>query len=266
MLPYQSKPNETLDYLFAKVPTLNNDTHRDIANRTMNYYKGSKKERTLTSLFQDLENKWYSSLEEGNPAYFYYSYPEMVIETWCCFHLYSKNYISLLSKFMDDSSKADVKTIVDLGCGVGFTTSYLKHVFPNAKVYGTNVRGTQWDVASDLGKEQGFTIVESINDVSNIDLVFASEYFEHFERPIEHLKSIIDKEPKMLLIANSFGSKSFGHFNVYKNENQSIENKKVGRLFNSLLRERYKPLETGFWNNRPSLWVEKWKQLSLSLF
>lgn len=254
MKPQEKKYTETLTYLLDRIPYLNNDIFKEIAMKTMNYYKGSKTQKQHSSLFQQLELDWYNSLEKNEPVYSYYSKPEMVIETWCCFHLYSKKYLDLIKKLNFD--KSQIKTITDIGCGVGFSTSYLKDIFPNADVYGTNVRGTQFDIATELGQKNNFKIIDSVNELDKIDLIFASEYFEHFEKPIEHLKEVLNKKPKMLIIANAFGSKSFGHFNTYYHNDKAISNKTIGRLFNQALKfYGYKLVKTGFWNNRPNVWI-----------
>lgn len=255
MRPQHNKPENTLNYLLQRIPQLNNDQFRVIAHQTMDHYKGSKKQRQQTTLIQELENAWYSSLEKGQPAYHYYGMPEMVLEVWCCFHLYSKKYLQQIEKL--DLPKDRIKTIVDVGCGVGFSTSYLKDIFNKSDVYGTQVNGSQFEIAKELGEANGFNIINSVDELEKVDMMFASEYFEHFEQPIEHLLTLIEKSPNILVIANSFGSKSFGHFNIYKHNNKDISNKSIGRVFNEALRYYgYKAVKTDFWNNRPSIWIK----------
>lgn len=256
MIPHLEKPIDALKYLMSRIEYLNNKVFYEIAIQTLNYYKGSKKQRTHTSIFQKIELEWYESLLKNNPIYHYYSKPEMVIETWACFYVYSKKYISLIEKLNFNKNK--YKNIVDLGCGVGFTTSYLKYIFKNSNVYGTNVKGYQWDIATELGHKNGFKIIESVNELDNIDIIFASEYFEHFENPIEHLNSILQKKPKVLFIANAFGSQSFGHFNEYKYNGNTYSNKNIGKIFNNHLKiNGYIQVKCGFWNNRPTVWKLK---------
>lgn len=157
---------------------------------------------------------------------------------------------------VDVMKPADV--VVDLGCGFGYTTAALKESFPEACVVGTNIRDTlQWKVARKVGLEKGFTVGSSPKDVGKrADLVFASEYFEHFQKPIEHLEDVLHRlEPRSMVIANSFGSRSVGHFDEYLHEGSTISNKAVGRSFNRYLRSKgYRLMETGFWNGRPAVW------------
>ena len=64
-------------------------------------------------------------------------------------------------------------------------------------------------------QEIGFKIKTNFKNEKNIDLVFASDYFEHFESPIKHLNEVLKVNPKLIVVANSFGSVSVGHFNIY---------------------------------------------------
>ena len=61
---------------------------------------------------------------------------------------------------------ADVKTIVDVGCGCGLATKNLDKMFPNANIYATNLKGTkQWKFC-----EYNFkgTNIKLLEDVSHI--------------------------------------------------------------------------------------------------
>ena len=65
------------------------------------------------------------------------------------------------------------KTVLDLGCGFGYTTAALKEIYPRAEVIGTNLRGTsQYKVSSAIGKQRNFSVKDSI---PKADLIFASE-------------------------------------------------------------------------------------------
>ncbi len=224
-----------------------------IATNTIKYYKGSKSNRDLLRYGQEIENKWYQSLEEGTPDYDLYNDNYFVIEIWSCWVVYSRRYIKLLKGL----ELPKINSVIDLGNGIGYTTGALKQVFKDADVYGTNMEGTlQFDIASKLGEDWNFKMLPEPNIQS--DLIFASEYFEHIEEPIKHLQNVLDVcKPKALVIANSFGSKSMGHFDEYIYNGEKIQNKKIGRLFNKTLRNNnYKQLKTGFWNNRPTVWVK----------
>lgn len=240
----------------------------DLALTALKYYKGDSGSKHLLSRNQALEVKWYQSLRAGVPDYSVYSDDCFVSDIWSCWLLYSRKYLlSLASKsalgggrsIVDDLS--GIKTVADLGCGFGYTTAGLKELFPRAKVYGTNIPGClQYQVASKIGAERGFKIIPDVAQIgSKVDLVFASEYFEHFERPGEHLIRIINQAaPSAFIIANSFGSKSVGHFDTYLHRDMKIANTKIGKTFNNILRVyKYKMVKTNFWNNRPYYWKKE---------
>ena len=72
------------------------DEASNIATNTIKYYKGSKSNRDLLRYGQEIENKWYQSLEEGTPDYDLYNDNYFVIEIWSCWVVYSRKYIKLL--------------------------------------------------------------------------------------------------------------------------------------------------------------------------
>jgi SAM-dependent methyltransferase len=233
----------------------------------MRYYKGDLKLRDILVTGQELEKNWYASLEKGKPDYSVYGHDFFIGEIWTCWIIYSRKYLLALKSnkvLGNDKSIVEVispkiATAVDLGCGFGYTTAGLKELFPAATVYGTNLPDTlQFKVATAIGVQRSFTIVPDISHIkTNIDLVFASEYFEHIQRPVEHLLKIIHHgKPRVFILANSFGSRSVGHFTNFLHGNATISNKLVGRLFNKTLRENgFKAVRTKLWNNRPSIWL-----------
>jgi hypothetical protein len=113
-----------------------------------------------------------------------------------------------------------------------------------------------------LGKSHNFSMVETLEEVgNNNDMVFASEYFEHFQSPITHLREVITAlRPKYLITANAFTYDAIGHFNEYIIENdtinETVEDKKMNKLFtaeaNALGYTRY---HMKMFNDRPVIWV-----------
>ena len=146
-----------------------------------------------------------------------------------------------------------IRSVVDVGCGIGYSTLAIKEMFQKANVYGTNIEGTkQWD----LCKKLGIDLRADIKEIGKTDLVVAFEYFEHFEDPVQHLKQIVEiLQPKYFLIASSFGTISIGHFVLQKYNNKKVASKGFGRIFNQELRKMgYKQQETNIYNRKPSYW------------
>ena len=144
----------------------------------------------------------------------------------------------------------------DLGCGFGYTSAGLSEIFPETSVVGTNLPNLiQTKVARRVGNRFGFKIARSYKGFQ-ADLVFASEYFEHFPRPVERLIDVIEKvQPTYWLVANSFGTEAIGHFKNYIHEDTTYDGRQISRLFNKTLRDYgYEKIKTKCWNNRPAYW------------
>lgn len=230
----------------------------DVVTEHLKYHEGKEYSKIKLSKILELEKRWYKSLEENNPDYSVYSDPYYFCEVWLCWTKYSRNYLKEISrrKVLNTNktivNDIDAKVVVDLGCGFGYTTAGLKELFPKAKVYGTNIKdSSQYKFAVDLGIKRKFEVVDSFDNIK-ADLIFASEYFEHFSNPIEHLKDVIIKcNPKYMVVANSFGAKAIGHFMSYGN----ISSSKMENIFSeNMIHNGYTKTETSCWNDRPKYW------------
>lgn len=248
-------------------------TITDLAKRSSSSVNANM---ALPKELDDLMQRWYKSLSPGevthSPDYSVYGEDEYIAELWACWKVYSRTHLrnikksnslfdhSIVSEHMDD------KTIVDLGCGFAYTTASIKQIFLNAEVYGTNLDNTlQMSVAKQMAKDYNFNMVSDPSLIpTRVDLTFASEYFEHFERPIDHLDYVIETiNPKSFLIANAFGPKAIGHFNMYEVKMSDIfgyewiNSKIVSKIFNDRMKHHgYKKVKTNLWNNRPSYWIK----------
>jgi hypothetical protein len=212
-----------------------------------------------------LERRWYESLPD-NPDYSVYGENIYLADTWCCWDFYARKYLDNIfdpSKVMPSGllEMMGDGAIVDVGNGIGFASAALAQMFPKRKVIGTNIKGTsQWAVNEQMSKTYGYALMsnnEAIDSLAgeSVALVFASEYFEHFHSPIDHLSELMPLSPTTWVVANAFGADSIGHFNEYKVNNQSVDKRQVGRLFGSAMRENgYKAAETTLWNRRPNIW------------
>lgn len=210
-----------------------------------------------------LEVSWYESVAAGSPSYDVYGTTEYIGELYACWIAYSRKYLLALQKdgVVGAESIADAlapNVVVDLGCGIGFTTAALKQLFPSATVVGTNLQETpQRQIAERVGNEYGFSVKDGPDtEDAPTGLVFASEYFEHFEAPVKHLRDVLDAlNPNALVIANAFGSRSIGHFDVYDVDGKPSSPSATSRAFGAELRRRgYGLVKTKFWNNRPTYW------------
>lgn len=209
---------------------------------------------------RDLQIRWYRSLGHS-PDYGVYDNPLYFCDLWLCWTKYSRRYLKDIQKpgtFGDKSVAMAIapKTVLDLGCGCGYTSAALKEIYPSAKVVGTNIAKTsQFKMANELGQRYHFKVTEDFRSV-RADLLFASEYFEHWEEPVAHLLDVLKHcKPKHCLFANTFTSPSIGHFDTYRHGENLYTGKQIGTLFKETLRANgYEQQKTTLWNKRPSYW------------
>ncbi len=227
-------------------------------------------------ILQQMINRWYTSLNKGQPDYTVYNDPYYVVETWISWAKYSSKYlwqVATKKALPDDRTvlqmlhEKGIQSVLDMGCGIGYTTSYLCDLFPQSTVIGTNLQDTKdWHFCEYMQKDNNFLLYnETDNPSCMIDLIVAFEFFEHLERPLEYIQKILELKPKYLLIANSFNTYALGHFVEYRDRNHllPIPQAQISRKFNATLRQQgYEKVETSFWNSRPSLWERKLNQMS----
>lgn len=218
-------------------------------------------DRDATYGLRALQIRWYESLKNGQPDYTVYDDDYYLADLWACWIVYSRYYLRLLRNprglfthsMVDELG--DIDRIVDLGCGFGYSTIAMKQIWPNAHVIGTNLRDTlQFRVASKLGQEYGFDMIDEGDTIPRpVDLIFASEYFEHIFEPITHLRQIIRQaQPRHILVANSFGPEAIGHFNQYLVDGEILSARQTSKKFSKeLIDSGYELVKTRFWNNRP---------------
>lgn len=255
MNPLTDKPSVLLQHYLADYKSLF-DIDEKLA---LSYIKSNEH-------FGRLTEEWYTQLSANDldAAYRVYNDDYYFTDIWNCFVQYSRRYLRDINRpcFPDKTSfvqrTSDAKVILDVGCGIGYTTSILTQLYPNAKVFGTNLKGTkQWRFCEMMASRFGFQMIESSSDVGeNVDVVFASEYFEHFYEPIEHLNSIVHAvAPKNFVIGNAFNTWSIGHFKEYRVNDKAVDQSKIGRMFNTSLQNLgYKRLRTTLFNNKPNIW------------
>lgn len=235
------------------------------AEAAIKYYEGGTKARSELAPQQHLERRWYDALAHGEIDYLVYSDDAFIAEAWACWAVYSRKYLlALAGELTAGHALAGFMpaSVIDLGCGIGYTTAALKELFPAAAVVGTQLLGTfQFAVAEALGRERGFRVASAPDGPA--ELVFASEYFEHFQRPVTHLERVLAIcQPRCLVIANAFGARSVGHFDHYIVEGGlmpiTVANISIATFFNHALRDAgYERVKTSFWNDRPTVWMKR---------
>lgn len=237
----------------------------DFISETLNLKRAIRGSNAIAPKHQRLLEKWEESLDKGKPDYSVYSQMPILQDIWSCWAMYSRAYIRALTikkcndQFISDILK-DTKTILDIGNGIGYSTAALKQTFPNANVYGLNLKESfQWGICQRVAKEYDFKMVSRLpppNKFVEFDLLFASEYFEHHERPIEHLEEVIKAiKPKFIIVANSFGTSAIGHFREYKHKNAILTIRHTRKMFSDFLKDNnYSKQKTTFWNDRPMFW------------
>ncbi len=252
--------DETLDALLDRCASFADLDRETISHETLLAVKA--RDHQASPALKALETRWYNSLPK--PDYGVYGADNYIADLWGCWIIYSRKYLrniqganSLTKGHSVLSHLDDSRLILDLGCGFGHTAAAWRELIPTAKVIGTNVSNTlQFRVAEVMGTQYGFDM-KSEAPKCEADLIFASEYFEHFERPIEHLIEVVETtSPRKFLTANAFGQRAIGHFINYKVGSRTVHGKQMGRVFTAAMGKLgYRRVKTKMWNQRPALWA-----------
>lgn len=194
---------------------------------------------------------WKKSLEQNKPAYHLYDNNFFLVASFICWKKYSRKYINLLyNTEITKNLLDDCNDIIDVGNGLGYSTQLLRELFkgrisciqlPNTEQYKYNLK---------LGNN-----IKSLEEIITADCFIAFDFMEHIYEPIDYLDIILSKKPKLIILANSFGTDAVGHFREYKVRDEMINEKKISRIFNKHLRDNdFELLKLKFWNNRPCVW------------
>ena len=262
------KPNLLLEDFLSEYNQFN-DIDIDYARQLI---KLGQKDNEESPFQKFLVAEWYKSAT--NPNLDLYNHDYYFVDLWLCWRAYSRIYLRDILKptSLDENTSIysvlkNVKYIADLGCGVGITTASLKQIFPDADVFGTNIKDTkQYAFCENMSNKFNFTLKNHYKDLPEIDLVFASEYFEHIHDCLDEIQYIIkNQKPKYLLLANAFNTISYGHYQHFKSFNGNvIPANKMNKIFNKLLTDNnYKKVKTKLWNNRPSFWIKNEESTNL---
>lgn len=231
---------------------------------------------TGNEVLTQLQDLWVESLKKGSPDYSVYTNPAYLNESFVCWKQYARRYIRLLQKYLTTPScvidKDKIHTILDLGCGCAYSTVGLKAVFENACVVGTNLRGTlQFKIDEAVTDNiDGCSMLNETDTLTlpSVDMIFASEFFEHLTEPIDLLAALLDTyNPEYIVFANTFTRMSIGHFYSYAYDGHVYEGKEITRIFGTYLRKHgYVRVHTGFFNGRPQIYYKRPKFVLHRLF
>ena len=244
------KPSKLLDDFiesYSKDYSINKSKTKEMIADLKAYVSDRKnvEKRKRLIYINKLEDRWYKSLKRiSDPDYSVYDDDYYFVDLWVCWIAYSRRYLQalrsnkLLLNGRDRANTAD--TIIDLGCGLGYTTASIKKLFPDSAVFGTNLENTkQYKYCKRMSLLHDFSIIPNLNNFEkSADIIFAFEYFEHIFNPVDHLRQVVEqaKKPILLYIANSFNTKSIGHFTYYKVGNKYVDQSEISRIFNKSLR------------------------------
>lgn len=248
---------------------LDRDAARQLCEDGMAFTRGdaSRKVEPLWRLWDDV-------LERKRDASEVYRSPSYLSDAWASWAGYTRTRLreAFGPRFVDGgllNAVPDPKVIVDLGNGLGLSTRAFSEAYPGALVAGTNLTGSvQYAIAeaNSMGRFGQFgDAIEADawitdNGFGSTDIVVAMEYFEHFERPLQHLHGILQTLcPRVLLVANSFKLGAVGHWPAYFIEDRgSVTPRQAGNAFWKALRDwGYERRESDVWNNRPAFWVRR---------
>ena len=248
-----ARPSSVNDFIFALV----RESFPGDVDEILSKFNQQKRDKNHAN--PGLEKIWYASLLQDKPAYDIYESTDYISEALMCWQVCSRRYVQWIRSYVKDAKElSSVRGVLDVGCGLGLSTAALVEVFPHALVYATQLKDCpQWEIASRLAKKFNFELRCPKTAIGEkIDLVFASEYFEHFLDPLLELESLLFAYmPTFLIFANSFTSKSAGHFDRYDLNGLVVDGKTANKLFTRCLsRHQYQKIAGG-WN----IWQHKGK-------
>lgn len=208
---------------------------------------------------QKLLDKW---KESDRTDYSVYGDRGYVVDAWLSWDVYSRQYIKKIESKATEIKDLvpGIKTFVDLGAGMGYSTLALHKIFSELQMTATQIPETwQWKFCEKLFKGTDINLCTN-EELKSADAIFASEYFEHFDKPIEHLIELLEFKPKLLLVKSTFQQPdAVGHFEYYYDENnKQILGKDMNRAFNAYLRNHgYEQNPIRFFNSAPTVFVRK---------
>jgi hypothetical protein len=174
-----------------------------------------------------------------------------------CFNNYSKPCAFYAHQYLGDKN---IKSIVDVGAGIGLSTILLADLFPDSEVYYNNIEGSLQKKFFDTHKQDRIKFISNYDLVRSdrFDMLFASEYFEHFQDSTNWTSSLLSNGRfKYLVVNNSFNVRAYGHFKDYFHKGISVMPKQMSKLWLKQVRADYDEMKIKCWNGRPKIFVLK---------
>lgn len=131
----------------------------------------------------------------------------------------------LLQKIIKDINKSNIKTVADIGCGLGLHTKLLAKYFTKAKVTGFDFSSSGIATAKKNHKLKNLNFsVEDITKAKNnkkYDMITAFDVLEHIEDWHGLVKNLIKVNNHYFIFASPIGrmrpyEKHIGHFRNFK--------------------------------------------------
>lgn len=232
----------------------------------INKFTNQNKEQYGCDYFGASTKLWYDTYRESGNDDALYDLPEYL---WCCIGSYicsSKQYVQKIAKAFE-KMQVKPKKILDFGAGVGLATYDLAEAFPDATIYYYNISKNQLSLFQQMLEKwpkENIVLIDKVDDLRDIDVVFCSELFEHIKEPVSLFKYVSEIHGvKMILEASSFRfSDVAGHYETFKFDDEIVSCNETQKRFNKNVRKlgfesSSKLYGISCWNNRPNIWCKQ---------
>ena len=196
---------------------------------------------------------WYRGLDAGRPDLdAVYASPRAVAHGWVCWEE-SRPYVRKYLRAVP----VPPRSLVDAGAGLGLFAASLARYKVRARA--TNAPGCVHRTAAErlLAEMRSKVRFVEPGEEGRAELLAALEYLEHFPAPVRELGRLLDRvRPRGVLLANSFGVLSAGHYRTFEVPgNPAASAREASRAVSTLLRDAgFRRLPIQAWNGKPQLW------------
>lgn len=148
--------------------------------------------------------------------------------------LQTLNFAKYQIKYLDINK--DFKgTILDFGCALGDAFPIYNKYYPNAKLIGIDISETAIEFCKKNYRNISDFYCDSYMGIPNVDIIIASNIFEHLDNDIEVAKYLINKCKKLYIIVpyKEYPLICLEHLNVYDEFYFDILGKSKFKIFTS---------------------------------